>query len=1197
MKTSELIDELKLLLKDNKTIDNNTLSNLVGELSTLKTRYELLLDATVIGYWDYDFEKNEVYISDSLRTIMNSKSNVLNFEELSIDLSIHPDDKPLRDEVLNRAISLGSDYQMEYRLKILDGNYRYYLSKGKVIHDKNGKPIRLVGTLQDIEEQKRKEIKLKIQDYVIENTLTPVVWVNENAEIVSFNKALEKLWGYSNYELDKLTMADIDPNFTTENWKSHWNNIKNQGSLKSKIHNKTKNGNILEIDFTANFVNIDNQELNFVFLNDVTVRNKTLRDLKLYSYVINNTLTPVAWIDKKGKIYKTNKAYLDLLGYTEEELLELNILAIDGEDYGKMWDAHWNDLKTNKTLNFVTKNIRKDGKSIDIRVTANYVELDGLELNCAFVYDITEQLAFEKKLAENERILNTLIENIPLAIQFLDKEGALFRYNKGFEKLYGIEPNSNHGLGINVLTHPMMKELDVYPFYKEVYEKKKLVTFENLIDLKGTAKYDYKNSRAKLYIKNTTFPILNQDGEIEFVASFMENVTNERVAESIKNETLSKYTNLINNINGIVWEADPNTTQFTYVSNQAIDMLGYPLNEWLDTPTFWIDHIYEADRDASVRFCELSTSNLQDHTFEYRMVKKDGSLIWIKDIVKVESENGKPTKLSGLLIDITDKKQAEFELIESKNRLSAVIESTKDIVFALDKDLNYLLFNQNHFNATNALYGTSPKIGHNMLDFIGNNKDNQYIVNGLKRALKGEYVVVEQIFGNENGPKVYLEAIANPIFNENREITGVAVFVKDITKNKLIEESLKESEARFRKLFNEIPHVAVQGYRRDGTIFFWNKASENYYGYSNEEALGQNIHKLLNADENAANESQRIAELMFDTKNPLPSDQLILNKKNGEEIRVIGSNAYVELPDGSGEMFCVDVDITELINIQEKVEKLLDELIEKNDLIEVNLQQKIGLLDELQTLNDKLTSSIKEKDKYFSILAHDLRSPLSAFMSLSRELSENIEDLSKEQISEFARTMKESSENVYDLLENLLKWSQFQRGIIEFTPENTFFNFIIDSNINIIKPKANLKQIEVINNINTNFTLFADVKMVNLILRNLLSNAVKFTPTGGKIEIGLINNQNDKFTEYYNLYDNVIIFYIKDNGIGMPDYIKNNIFKLDSNVSRQGTENEPSTGLGLVLCKEFVDIHKGKIWVETEENKGTTFYIGIPQSY
>lgn len=1197
MKTSELIDELKLLLKDNKTIDNNTLNNLVGELSTLKTRYELLLDATVIGYWDYEFAKNEVYISDSLRTIMNSKSNILSFEELSIDFAIHPDDKPLRDEVLNRAITLGSNYQMEYRLKILDGNYRYYLSKGKAIHDKDGKPIRLVGTLQDIEEQKRKEIKLKIQDYVIENTLTPVVWVNENAEIVSFNKALEKLWVYTTLELEKLTMADIDPNFTPENWKSHWQYIKNQGSIKSKIKNKTKDGKILEIEYTANFVNIDNQELNVVFLNDVTERNQTLRDLKLYSYVINNTLTPVVWLDKNGKIFKTNNAYLNLLGYTEEELFNLSIFSIDGQNYSNKWVAHWNDLKANKTLNFTTKNIRKDGHAIDIRVTANYVEFDGLELNCAFVYDISEQLAFEKKLEENERILNTLIENIPLAIQFLDKEGTLFKYNKGFEKLFGIEPNSNHGLGVNVLTHPMMKDLDVYPFYKEVYDKKKLVTFENFIDLDETAKYDYKNNRAKLYVKNTTFPILNENGEIDFVASFMENVTNERVAEFTKNETLTKYTNLLNNINGIVWEADPKTIQFTFVSNQAVEMLGYPLNEWLESPTFWIDHIYEEDRDFSVRFCELSTSNLQDHTFEYRMVKKDGSLIWIKDIVKVDSEDGKPTKLSGLLIDITEKKQAEFELIESKNRLSAVIESTKDIVFALDKDLNYLLFNQNHYNSTNALYGTKPQIGHNMLEFIGNDKDNQYIVNGLKRALNGEYVVVEQVFGNANGPKVFLEAIANPIFNENREITGVAVFVKDITKNKLIEEAIKESEARFRKLFNEIPHVAVQGYRRDGTIFFWNKASENYYGYTNEEALGQNIHRLLNKDENIANESQRIAELMFDTKTPLPSEQLILNTKNGEELKVIGSNAYIELPDGSGEMFCVDVDITELIKTQEKVEKLLDELIEKNELIEINLQQKIGLLEELQNLNVKLTSSIIEKDKYFSILAHDLRSPLSAFMSLSKELSEHIDDLSKEQITEFARTMKESSENVYDLLENLLKWSQFQRGIIEFTPENTFFNFIIESNINIIKPKANLKQIEVINNINSNFTIFADVKMINLILRNLLSNAVKFTKVGGKIEIGLIDNQNKIFTEIYNIYENVIIFYIRDNGIGMPDYIKNNIFKLDTNVSRQGTENEPSTGLGLVLCKEFVDIHKGKIWVETEENKGTTFYIGIPQAY
>jgi signal transduction histidine kinase len=219
-------------------------------------------------------------------------------------------------------------------------------------------------------------------------------------------------------------------------------------------------------------------------------------------------------------------------------------------------------------------------------------------------------------------------------------------------------------------------------------------------------------------------------------------------------------------------------------------------------------------------------------------------------------------------------------------------------------------------------------------------------------------------------------------------------------------------------------------------------------------------------------------------------------------------------------------------------------------------------------------------------------------MSLAKELSEHLDELTKEQIYEFAKSMKESSENVYNLLENLLKWSQFQRGIIEFTPEITFFNFIVDSNIEIIKAKAKQKNIEVINKITTNFTILADVKMLNLILRNLLSNAVKFTRKGGLIEVGQIN-QNDLSSDFdsLNLQPGSFTFYIKDNGIGMPDNIKNNLFRLDYNVSRQGTDNEPSTGLGLVLCKEFVDIHKGKIWIESKENVGTTFYINIPQLY
>jgi signal transduction histidine kinase len=264
--------------------------------------------------------------------------------------------------------------------------------------------------------------------------------------------------------------------------------------------------------------------------------------------------------------------------------------------------------------------------------------------------------------------------------------------------------------------------------------------------------------------------------------------------------------------------------------------------------------------------------------------------------------------------------------------------------------------------------------------------------------------------------------------------------------------------------------------------------------------------------------------------------------------------------------------------------------MEKNELVELNLEQKKSLLEQLEITNHKLNDIINEKDKLFSIIAHDLRSPLSGFMALSKELSDNIEDLSTEQIVEFANSLKNSSENVYLLLENLLKWSQLQRGTIAFVSEIIYLKYIVDNNISVLLSKSVSKDIELVSYINSETNFIADVNMFNVILRNLLSNAIKFTPRLGKIEIGVVDLDSKYYTN-----ENITI-YIKDSGIGIPKDMIEDLFKVNSKNYRNGTENESSSGLGLVLCKEFVAKHNGNIYVESIENIGTTFFVSLPLS-
>ncbi|MFZ4414010.1 MAG: CHASE domain-containing sensor histidine kinase [Bacteroidales bacterium] len=243
---------------------------------------------------------------------------------------------------------------------------------------------------------------------------------------------------------------------------------------------------------------------------------------------------------------------------------------------------------------------------------------------------------------------------------------------------------------------------------------------------------------------------------------------------------------------------------------------------------------------------------------------------------------------------------------------------------------------------------------------------------------------------------------------------------------------------------------------------------------------------------------------------------------------------------------------------------------------------------------DKLTFELKEnevkllrinvtKNKFFSIIAHDLRSPFNSFLGLTQIMAEELPSLSMEEVQKFADSMRKSAANLYRLLENLLEWSQLQQSLIPHNPEFVCLLPLVNESVEMILESAKNKQIEIIIEISLDIEVYAENNSLQTIIRNLVSNAVKYTPKGGNIQIFAKSNS-----------DSSVEISIKDTGIGMKPSMIDNLFKLDVSTSRKGTEGELSTGLGLLLCKEFVEKHGGKLWVESEEGKGSTFRFTLP---
>ena len=230
----------------------------------------------------------------------------------------------------------------------------------------------------------------------------------------------------------------------------------------------------------------------------------------------------------------------------------------------------------------------------------------------------------------------------------------------------------------------------------------------------------------------------------------------------------------------------------------------------------------------------------------------------------------------------------------------------------------------------------------------------------------------------------------------------------------------------------------------------------------------------------------------------------------------------------------------------------------------------------------QLLDTNKAKDKFFSIIAHDLKSPFNAIVGLSDLLNHEYENFSDEEKKEFINSIYDASENAYQLLQNLLQWSRSQNGRIEFEPKQLELNLIVDEVIQINQPMAARKEIIIQKEIPEKISLEADRNMLSLVIHNLLSNALKFTYRSRKVSLKA------------NVQGNKLLFYVIDQGMGIPEERKDKLFDVDSDYKTRGTEKEKGTGLGLTLCKEFVSKHKGEIWVESKEGKGSLFGFKIP---
>ncbi len=384
---------------------------------------------------------------------------------------------------------------------------------------------------------------------------------------------------------------------------------------------------------------------------------------------------------------------------------------------------------------------------------------------------------------------------------------------------------------------------------------------------------------------------------------------------------------------------------------------------------------------------------------------------------------------------------------------------------------------------------------------------------------------------------------------------GVAIIYNEITEQKQAKDLLRETNAYLENLIN-YANAPIIVWDPEFRITRFNHAFEFITGYTEQEVFGKSLELLF--------PSELVEDSMALIHKTLSGEhwetvEIKIRHRDGSLKTVLWNSATIFTSDGQ-------VPIATIAQGQDiTIRKKAEEALKKSE----ENQRRINA----------------EKDKFFSILAHDLRNPFNTFLGFTQIMADELPAMTLDQIQKMALSMRKSANSLYNLLNNLLEWSRLQRGITTYTPVSFSLLPALAESLESVRETAHKKGVEINFDIPENLEIFADLHMIQIILRNLASNAVKYTDKGGRIDINVLRNP-----------DRSVSFQITDTGIGMSKEIKSHLFWMDQNTNRPGTEGEPSTGLGLIICKEFIEKHGGKMMIESEEGKGSTFMFSLPQS-
>lgn len=872
----------------------------------------------------------------------------------------------------------------------------------------------------------------------------------------------------------------------------------------------------------------------------------------LFKLIFELSSAAIAILEADAKISMVNDSFCKMSGFSKDELIGTNwIQKMPVEERERLLDYNRrrliNPADAPEKYEFIFH--KKNGELRYGLMSVSVIE--SCKKTITSFTDITDRKKTEEALRISEERFRSFVECANDIVYTITVDGILTYTSPNWTEQLGHELTEVVGHSFRHFVHP--EDLD------------RLTTviinnFQTGVKLNGVEyRIRHKNGQWRWYTSSSS-PILDSNGQVLTLIGIAHDITEQKLAEEALQEREAFLNTLVQTIPDLIWLKDVDGIYLScnpmferYFGAQESEIIGKTDYDFVDPEL--ADFFRENDRIAIEN--GKPTSNEQWVTFV-----DDGQRHLIEPIkTPMYNSKGKLIGVLGIARDMTERKRVEEALKERE----FFFKESQQAAFIGSYKANYVTGYWESSEVLDQIFG----IGKDYIRTINQGWNNIIHPDDLEmitfymneevilkhNPFNAEYRIIRQ----SDGEIRWVNGLGKVSCDDDNNLVSMIGTIQDITKRKLAEVAIKDSQTKL-SLALKIAHLGSWEYDIANDVFTFNDLFYSLFKTTVSQVGGFTM--------SSAEYAKRFVH---------PEEQSVVRQEILNSIETNESNEVRQFEHriiyADGEVGYLTVRFAIVKDDKGKSMKLIG--------INQDISERIQAEKELKQSEAQLRELNATKDKFFSIIAHDLRGPFSVFLALTELMTLDVQKLSIDEIQNYSEIMRSSAANLFQLLENLLQWSKMQQGSVPFKPERSSLLQLIQASISM-EPARN-KDISISYDIPDGIEVYADYNMLQTVVRNLVSNAVKFTPKGGEINISA-NVLNEERVEIS----------VKDSGIGISPEMIDNLFRLDIQTNRLGTEAEPSSGLGLLLCKEFIEKHGGSICVESEVGKGSEFKITLP---